>query len=240
MSAILWLVHPASRTLRDLLVAAYRPYVRDRITSRGLTPPPGLEEALTAGERHLAAALDELLSERFDRQRRSPLEVFQESMSFPTEALVEAGVPEVRRDEVERSALPGDRYGLAPASSQSLGEQVWRAHLEWGAAKVAFVTAPTVAVVCRNVIDRSRIEPPLEQAGWRLASEADAAVVVVDLEDEGALRVIEAAADRGARVVAFGPHVDTDALEQARAAGAWRALPRSKFFRSPAEALDEG
>jgi hypothetical protein len=230
-------VHPASRTLRDLLVASYGSYVRERLAARGLTPPPGLDDALEAGEQRLAETLDDLLGEPFDRQRRSPLEVFQEAMSEPTAALAAAATPEVRRDEVEEAALPGDRYGLAPASSQSLGEEVWRAHLEWGAAKVAFVTAPTVAVVCRNVMDRSRIEPALEQAGWRLVAAAEASVVAVDLEDEGALEAIEATVGRGARVVAFGPHVDTAALESAAAAGASRVMPRSAFFRSPAEAI---
>jgi len=229
-------VHPASRILRDLLVAAYRPYVRERTATRGLTPPPGLEEALDTGEQHLGEALDALLSAPFDLQRRSPLELFQEAMSHPTEALAAAGAPEARRDEVEATALPGDRYGLAPASSQSLGEEVWRAHLEWGAAKVAFVTAPTAAVVSRNVMDRSRIESALEQVGWRPASVDAASVVVVDLEHDGAMGSIEAAVGRGARVVAFGPHVDTGRLEAARSAGA-SVLARSAFFRSPAAAV---
>ena len=233
-------MHPASRTLRDLLVAAYRPYVRERMAARGLAPPSGLDEALAAGERHLTEVLDGLLSEPFDRQRRSPLEVFQEAMSHPTEALAEAGAPEVRRDEVEREALPGDRYGLAPASSQSLGEEVWRAHLEWGAAKVAFVTAPTAAVVSHNLMDRSRVEADLERAGWRIAPPTAASVVVVDLEVEAALEAVASAVARGARVVAFGPHVDREALDAALASGAHRAIPRSAFFRSPAEALGAG
>ena len=44
------------------------------------------------------------------------------------------------RDEVTVNALPGDRYGLAPASSRELGDEVWEAHLRWGAAKAAALT----------------------------------------------------------------------------------------------------
>ena len=40
-----------------------------------------------------------------------------------------------------------------------------------------------------------------------------------------------------ARIVAFGPHVDEEAAADARAAGADRVWPRSRFFRDPAAAL---
>jgi hypothetical protein len=38
------------------------------------------------------------------------------------------------------------------------------------------------------------------------------------------------------RIVAFGPHVDDDARDAARAAGADAVLARSVFFRDPAAA----
>ncbi len=40
------------------------------------------------------------------------------------------------------------------------------------------------------------------------------------------------AAAPGARIVAFGPHVDTEGLAQARRDGADAVLPRSRFFRT--------
>jgi len=95
-----------------------------------------MDDALVVGERWLAANLDELAATDFSLQRRGPLEVFQEAMRFPTGALVEAGVAPVPRDDVTRNALPGDLFDLAPASTRDLGEEVWAAHLEWGAAKV--------------------------------------------------------------------------------------------------------
>jgi hypothetical protein len=38
-------------------------------------------------------------------------------------------------------------------------------------------------------------------------------------------------------IVAFGSHVDDEQLLAARAAGADRVLPRSRFFRDPAAAV---
>jgi hypothetical protein len=40
-----------------------------------------------------------------------------------------------------------------------------------------------------------------------------------------------------ARIVAFGPHVDADALARARSDGADIALARSQFFRDPRAAI---
>ena len=67
--------------------------------------------------------LGSLLRLPFREQRRSPLEVFQEAMRFPTAALDAAGTPPVSRDPAQETALPGDHHDLAPASSQALGEE---------------------------------------------------------------------------------------------------------------------
>ncbi|HUE77035.1 MAG TPA: hypothetical protein VMM83_03760 [Longimicrobiales bacterium] len=58
-------------------------------------------------------------------------------------------------------------------------------------------------------------------------------LVLVDLHASGALQAIEAlrAAGTTAQIVAFGSHVETDALQAARAAGADRVLARSAFVR---------
>lgn len=55
----------------------------------------------------------------------------------------------------------------------------------------------------------------------------DADVVLVDLGLPGAL---DAAVASGARVIAYGSHVDDGALDDATTAGA-QAMPRSVFFR---------
>jgi hypothetical protein len=120
-----------SRRLAEALVASYPDHVRRRVPSQ----VPGLAEAVAAGADWLAESLASLLSQPFPDQRRGPLELFQEAMRFPTEALAAAGVEPRRRDPVASSALPGDIYDLAPASSRDLGEEVWACHLAWGAAK---------------------------------------------------------------------------------------------------------
>jgi hypothetical protein len=134
-------LHPASAVLLEALCGAYPDYVRGRLAELGTAEPPGLEEALAGGREWLRAELAGLLSQPFALQGRGPLEVFQEAMRFPTEALAAAGAGEAERDEVTRAALPGDRYHLAPASSVSLGEEAWRAHLAWGAVKARALTA---------------------------------------------------------------------------------------------------
>jgi len=61
--------------------------------------------------------------------------------------------------------------------------------------------------------------------------------VVIDLARHGdaVARVRQASPD--AFIVAFGSHVDADEMLAARAAGADRVLPRSRFFRDPAAAV---
>ena len=127
----------AESDLLSALTAAYRPYVLHVFADRGWEVSEEIERSLDEGEAWLASHLDALLSRPFPEQPRGPLEVFQEAMRFPTEALATDGVPVAQRDKVAVNALPGDVYDLAPASSRDLGEDVWAAHLQWGARKAA-------------------------------------------------------------------------------------------------------
>lgn len=126
-----------ARLLREALVEVYRPWLTHRFEIRGWEVGPSISEAVDDGERWLGDQLDHLLSQPFERQRRGPLELFQEAMRFPTSALVDLGVDPVERDGIAERAIPGDLFDLAPASSSALGESVWHAHLAWGAAKAA-------------------------------------------------------------------------------------------------------
>jgi len=45
------------------------------------------------------------------------------------------------------------------------------------------------------------------------------------------------AAAPDARIVAYGPHVETDVLERAARDGADTVLPRSRFFQDPGAAI---
>jgi hypothetical protein len=65
-----------------------------------------------------------------------------------------------------------------------------------------------------------------------------AAVVVVDLGRPGVVDVLPQVVAAGARVVAFGSHVDRDTLRAAEAAGCADVLPRSRFFSSIPEILN--
>jgi hypothetical protein len=131
-----------AESLRDAMIAAYEPHVLRRLDALSIEPRPDIDGAVEAGRDWLVEQLRLLLARPYPEQRRSPLEVFQESMRFPTQVLAARGLPPVRRDEVAERALPGDLYDLAPSSSATLGEAVWRAHLAWGAEKAAVMTQP--------------------------------------------------------------------------------------------------
>jgi hypothetical protein len=230
--------------LIEVFVAAYRPYVLSRLEELGIAVTPGMADSLHKGERWLGAALEEMLARPYPEQRRGPLELFQEAVSFPTEALIEAEAAPIDRDQVAVSALPGDLYDLAPASSQSLGEEAWKAHLAWGAAKAAALTSDAergILVVSANLLDRSRIESAIKGSGLSVASSGAASVAraLVDLSAPGAIDRIKELAVDGIDVIAYGPHVDVEKLEAAAAAGATESLPRSIFFRRLDEIVRE-
>lgn len=232
--------------LRRELLDAFRPYVIHRLAEQGIEAPEGLDESLREGETWLRDELAAVTEVPFAEQRRSPLEVFQEAMRFPTEALKRAGIATPARDSTAVELLPGDHYDLAPASSQALGERAWRAHLAWGVAKARVLAGPAAAVgwLGRDLMDRSRIESALEGTGldlWTWASvdelrqaleERPPVLGLVDLAQSDADDGIKALAEAGIRAVAYGPHVDDVAIVRARTLGAEDAVPRSRFFAS--------
>jgi hypothetical protein len=96
----------------------------------------------------------------------------------------------------------------------------------------------TVALV-DDLMDRSHLGAALPGVAFArdAAGCVGASAVVIDLHRyAGAVTEVRRAAP-GARIIAFGSHVDTDALDQALEDGADAALPRSRFFRDPAAAL---
>ncbi|MDQ6676052.1 MAG: response regulator [Acidobacteriota bacterium] len=66
---------------------------------------------------------------------------------------------------------------------------------------------------------------------------ANPSLVIVDLACEGAepVRVIEETKKLGLPVIAFGSHVDTEALQAAKRAGADRVMARSAFVKDLAK-----
>lgn len=245
----------ATQAVHEAMLAAYPGYVSSRITELGIDPDEAAE-AIEVGRRWLDGRYRDQRELPPDRQDRSPLELFQAACAFPTERLESLGLAPAERDEVTISALPGDLYDLAPASSQELGDDIWKVHVAWGVARASIVagvvpraTAETprrtvgVAVVTTNLMDRTRIVDTatgrgLSTVAWRNPGavqrglEEDSPVVAfVDLEHRAADEIIRLLADGGVRTIAYGPHVDDLAMARAGSLGADEVLARSRFFR---------
>jgi len=108
------------------------------------------------------------------------------------------------------------------------------------------MSTPAVALVI-DLMDRSRITAAAPAGAVRFVRRAEevadalasadpaepgpstAGVVVVDLGRPDALDAVSAGAGAGARVVAYGSHVDRERLDAAHLAGA-EVLARSAFF----------
>jgi hypothetical protein len=92
----------------------------------------------------------------------------------------------------------------------------------------------TIAAIVPDLMDRSRLTSAIDQPVTFARSvgelSGDEAVVIVDVARGVDLGELRRAVPRG-RIIAFGPHVDDDALAAAQAAGIDVVLPRSQFFR---------
>jgi hypothetical protein len=92
-----------------------------------------------------------------------------------------------------------------------------------------------VVALAPDLADRARIE--LMAPGARFvgvaaqlpAAAEGAEVVVVDLTRAGVLDVLDEVVAVAARVIGYGPHVASELLAAATAAGV-EAVPRSRFF----------
>lgn len=96
-----------------------------------------------------------------------------------------------------------------------------------------------IVAMTTDLMDRSRVSAAAPDVEFTTdpSACAGADVVVVDLaRHAAAVTAVRAAAPR-ARIVAFGPHVDTALLDGAARDGADVVLPRSRFFQDPAAAL---
>lgn len=96
----------------------------------------------------------------------------------------------------------------------------------------------TAVVITRDLMDGSRFRAALPEVvvvrSLAAPELAGASLILLDL----ALGLdVAAVVALGPPVVAYGAHVDTEALDAAIAAGCVDALPRSKVFRRAAEIL---
>jgi hypothetical protein len=235
--------------LRAAFSAAYHPYLERRLAELGAAETPGLEAVVAAGQEWLDGELGELLAAPFSEQSRSPLEVFQEAMRFTTELLDAAGVRPPERDSVETAALPGDLYGLAPASSQELGDGAWRAHLAWGVAKARAMAIPRVGLLAADDAGRGAVEAAAVEQGFRLESWDDLDTVesalagrgpvlaFVDLDHHDADGALAALAKEKVRTIAYGAGVDDLVMVRAKTLGAADVLPKRVFLDSVRDLL---
>jgi len=97
-----------------------------------------------------------------------------------------------------------------------------------------------VVALVDDLMDRSRLTAAVPGTTFARAAEACAGadVVVIDLARHAASVADVRVVAPGTRIVAFGAHVDSDLLAQAGADGADVVVPRSAFFRNPAEAVN--
>jgi DNA-binding NarL/FixJ family response regulator len=96
-----------------------------------------------------------------------------------------------------------------------------------------------VVAMVGDLMDRSRVSGTVPDVQFTTdpAECAGADVVIVDLARHADVVAAVRAAAPAARIVGFGPHVDTDVLERAGRDGADAVLPRSRFFQDPAAAI---
>ncbi|MDZ7675533.1 MAG: hypothetical protein U5K30_10750 [Acidimicrobiales bacterium] len=90
----------------------------------------------------------------------------------------------------------------------------------------------SIVAVSTDLMDRSKITAAFDDVRVVRpgADLSGADVILVDL----ALDVLDDAVATGARVLAYGSHVDDESLAAAGEAGA-EAMPRSRFFRKLAD-----
>jgi DNA-binding NarL/FixJ family response regulator len=88
-------------------------------------------------------------------------------------------------------------------------------------------------------MDRSRVSSAVPDVVFSSdpAASVDADVVIVDLARHADAVAAVRERSPSARIIAFGPHVDDEALRRARTEGAAIVLARSQFFRDPAAAV---
>jgi len=101
------------------------------------------------------------------------------------------------------------------------------------------VRAVDVVAFVDDLMDRSKLSSALPWVRFGLAvGDADGAdVAIVDLTRHGDLPRALRAQSTTVRIIAFGPHVDTDGAARAAGDGADVVLPRSRFFRDPVAAI---
>jgi hypothetical protein len=85
-----------------------------------------------------------------------------------------------------------------------------------------------VLLVTKDLVFRGKLGAVAESVGWAVASGGVAPVVLIELREPTDLKSVERHVAAGARVFAFGSHVEPGLLRDARALGA-TAVPNSEI-----------
>jgi hypothetical protein len=96
-----------------------------------------------------------------------------------------------------------------------------------------------VVALVSDLMDRSRVSAAVPDAVFASdpAASTDADVVIIDLARHSAAVAAVRLVAPSVRILAFGPHVDDQLLDGARADGADVVVTRSQFFRDPLAAV---
>lgn len=132
-----------ARELYGAVAARLRAFVEERVTERlaecGVdVTDEAAATAADAGRRAEAAVLPRLaalLEADIDEQATTPVAVVRGALPFATAALDELGAEPAHRERFLLERFPDDRYGLAFASLDALGDDVGEQAIAWGAAK---------------------------------------------------------------------------------------------------------
>lgn len=232
----------APSELRTAFVEAYPAYVASALHDLGIAIDPIIADAIVEGAAVLDALLDGL--ERLPplEQRHSPLELFREALRPIDHALDVEGL---RPSMLQSESLPSwDRFGLAPGSSQVLGQRAHEAHLRWGVAKAAAV-APVVmrprAVIITDDETFDQLSRSIEAAGYTVGGGGGRsfAVALVDTSMPRAGEAITREAASGAFVVAFGDEVDDLSTPGLKALGASTVVRTHDLLADPRAYIPE-
>lgn len=125
--------------VESVLAIWVRRCVTDRCRQSATIVTPALAEATERAAqrcvRDEGRRVRSLLDLDLDEQRDTPLAVLRSAVRHPTEVLLAAGVPAVRRDGYQEEAFPEDVYDLTPRSWSDIDASLHEPGLRWGAAK---------------------------------------------------------------------------------------------------------
>ncbi len=235
--------------VRTTFVAAFPAYVRRKVDE--IAPGVDVGEGIRQGAAWLAGELQQWAGLAASAQGRGPRQIFQTAIAVPTAALGTAGVRSASRDATAESALPGDEYGLAPASSREIGEEAFRAHVAWGVARAREMAEmvpaapssaePVVAVVTMDQGDRGAVQHTAAARGltaiaWRNPGAIEAGLesappkwAVVDMSHRAAEEAVRLLATAGVMVAVYGSEPDDIATARWMSLGASTVIPRRRL-----------